>query len=186
MGKYNYSKRFKYRAAVILVLVAMLMMFFSTCTATEPQQPTPPKTNVSTMMVALSLYQLVERADLILTGTVTGLETKGETGSKNIYTNAIISVDQVIKGEPKAAAIIVKVPGGTVDGSTKTVEDTPSFLQNEKVLLFLKSNADNTMAVIGNLQGKGVIEEGKIRSVVISINGLSLAELCTRIEALEK
>jgi len=176
----------KYRAAAIPVLVVTIIIFCSMCAAPEPQQPTPTKVNVSGMMLALSLEQLVEQADVILTGTVTGIESKGDSLSKNIYTNAMVSVDQVIKGQPGATDITIKVQGGAVDGLIKAVEDAPSFQQNERVLLFLKSNADNTMTVIGNLQGKGVIEEGKVRSVVASINGLSLVELRTRIAAQKK
>lgn len=186
MGRSKFDIRFTYRAASMLVVVVMIMIFCSMCVAPELQQPVPSKANVSGMMLALSLEQLVEQADMILTGTVTGIETRGGPGSKIIYSNAVIAVDQVFKGQPGATTITVKVLGGTVDGVTQAVEDVASFRQNEKVLLFLKLNSDNTAAVVGNLQGKGIIENGKISSVVASINKLSLAELLTRIEALKK
>ncbi len=117
------------------------------------------------LMQKLELNELTDQSDSIITGTIAELNSQWDTEQGNIFTTVTVNVDSKIKGEEKPGIITVMIPGGTVDGITQIVSDTPEFRVGEEVVLFLNelpwykiiftgSASNNFYEMCGNFQGK--------------------------------
>ncbi len=91
-------------------------------------------------VVAMSVQEMTDRADLIVRGVVAGAVTT-QRGVE-----VTVDVEQVVKGSTGGASIRIRYPSG--------LEDTPRFAVGERVLLFLTGLADGTWQVVGGMQGK--------------------------------
>jgi hypothetical protein len=119
-----------------------------------------PLPHVQGAMVKLSLEQLTQDADLVILGTVEGVESELVTGK--IFSFATISVKSKIKGESEATQnkIIIKFPGGTVGDLAMKVEDSPDYKKGEKVLIFLKKIQNQPYyRTLGASQGRFLIKD---------------------------
>ena len=118
-----------------------------------------PLPSVQGAMVKLSLEQLTQDADLVILGTVEGVESELVTGK--IFSFATISVKSKIKGELEATQnkIIIKFPGGTVGDRAMKVEDSPGYKKGEKVLIFLRKIQNQPYyRTVGASQGRFLIK----------------------------
>lgn len=87
-----------------------------------------------------------ERADIsekIFRGRVVDLKSEWNQEKTLIYTLVKIRVDEYIKGEG-LNEVVLKVPGGTVEGQTHVVSDTPQFSQDNNYVVFLESSGQVT------------------------------------------
>jgi len=124
-------------------------------------------------MRTMDLYELTNGADLIVTGTVTNIESRSEQG---IFTFFKIKVKQNIKGAAPQE-VIVKVSGGEVNGIGLLVSDMPKFKLGEEVTVFLKKNGDYYI-IPGLYQGKYTTINNIIRE-----NNLPLDTFVSQIKA---
>ena len=122
------------------------------CTPSLPPQGTPGK---------LTLEQVAAKADSILVGKVTDV-TYYQEGEGNVYTRVTLSVEQTIKGET-GGEVVIRVPGGEMDGLTMFVTDTPSFQLEERAVVFL-DKGEGTFTVAGGLWGKFTIDNNNMVS----------------------
>ena len=107
----------------------------------------------------LTLEQLAARANSILVGKVTNIAYYQE-GKRNIYTLVTLSVEQPIKGETEGE-VVIRVPGGEIDGLVMMVTDTPSFQLGERAVVFL-DKGEGTFTVVGGFQGKFTVDENNM------------------------
>lgn len=132
----------------------------------------------ATTVVALSQPEMIQEADLILTGRCTRLESQWV--DRQLMTLATVSVSEALKGQPGAEVTVV-VPGG-VDLNRKipisqTFAGAPKMFVGEEVLLFLTENGRvaGGWSVVGFSQGKYTMtdsSQGKAASQDLS--GLDL------------
>lgn len=127
---------------------------------------------ISGIMEALSIEDLVSQSDIIIAGTVTGAypsrwNTRGgqkpdksndelDIGTEDmIYTDIGVYVNKYLKNPLDCLYLQITIEGGTVGNDSIWVEDSPSFEYGENILLFLnwKSGRDE-MTVTGGYQGK--------------------------------
>lgn len=94
-------------------------------------------------VMAMSLQELANRADLIVHGTVADIVTS----SRGV--DVTVRIQQLIKGDVRGTSLTVHYPSG--------LEDTPQFTADETVLLFLSPMKDGTWQVIGGMQGKATL-----------------------------
>ena len=106
-----------------------------------------------------TIDNLTLTADSILVGEVTDITCFEENVGK-IFTIVTFSVEQSIKGGTEDT-VSIRVPGGTVNGRTLTVEDAPSFQPQERAVVFLDKGGD-TMGVVGGFQGKFTVENDMV------------------------
>ncbi len=172
------------KAVAIVLFLALVTCAFSGCVENEftpPPKPTstptprvettpiPTSTPTTVTVVGaglvekLSLEQLTAKADFILVGTVTNIDTLQDAEDKSIYTLVSISIEQSIKGN-LGQRITITVPGGEVDGIKEWVEDSPSFRVSERVVIFLHQEDVDTFSVVGSFQGKFSIDENNMVS----------------------
>src|SRR5438034_9336043 len=83
---------------------------------------------LATTVIPPSFDELVSRAEVIFQGTVTDVQSQwtGEGAERHIVTYVTLKVEDALKGDP-GASYTVRMFGGTVDGTTMKVTDTPEF-----------------------------------------------------------
>lgn len=122
---------------------------------------TVPSQSTEGLVEKLTIEELTGRADSILVGEVTDI-TCYQEDEGNIYTQVIVCVEQTIKGEAQGE-VVIRVPGGEVDGLTLWVEDTPSFRLGERAVVFLEEG-EGIFSVVGGFQGKFTIDKNNMVS----------------------
>lgn len=133
---------------IIAVLVTALV---SCATPSEPftaptQFPDNEDLITASWAVDFTLDQLIWGADLIVEGTVAGIqETRLEHQIENtfageIYTDYKVDVSRVLKAYPgfTGKSVVVRHRGGTHQGRTQVVLEDEPYRAGEKVLLFLR------------------------------------------------
>ncbi|RJQ36457.1 MAG: hypothetical protein C4555_07460 [Dehalococcoidia bacterium] len=100
----------------------------------------------------LTIDDLAEKADLVVLGEVVSIAYQRDTETGSIYTLVTFSVRQTFKGE-SLPELIIRIPGGSLDGEIQQVEDAPRFAQGESAIIFLE-NGDAIFRVVGSFQGK--------------------------------
>jgi len=115
-------------------------------------------------MIKLTEAELAERAELIVVGTVTRMESKWTWhklfNTDLIVTDVWISPAEYRKGFLDKQELIVRIDGGVVGDIGQWVEDEPEFKVGEKVLLYLRrSSEEGIFEVVGLSQGKATIDE---------------------------
>jgi len=112
--------------------------------------------STSALVEQFTIEELTASADSIFVGEVADIASYQE-GEGNIYTLVTLSVEQTIKGEPEEE-VVIKVPGGELDGLWLWVSDTPSFEPGERFVVFLEE-VDGAFGVCGWYQGKFSIRD---------------------------
>lgn len=158
-----------------------MVMFFSIASllllaCTTPKPSTTSSVPSPSLMIKLSLEELVNQADWIVVGTVTSQKSDWNTEHSQIHTQVTVAIEEWVKGEPRDNEIIIKIPGGQVGEVSQMVGGSANFRIGEKVLVFLQTQDDDTISVVGGMQGKLVIENGKVVG-----SDISLAELIEQI-----
>lgn len=143
-----------------------------------PMPSDTPNIASSSIMIKLSIEELVAQSDWIVVGVVTEKESSWNTQHSQINTLVTLAVEEWVKGEPEGNEIVITMPGGQVGGVSQRVEDAPDFLIDEEVLVFLKSQGGDVVSVVGGWQGKLIIENGKIAG-----SDVALTELIQQIKA---
>ena len=92
---------------------------------------------VSAEVESMTLAELVRQAETIVRGTVSKVEPHWNEDKTMIYTTVTLAVQSYLKGGTTASEISIEVPGGTVEGLTLWVSDTPTFEEGQEVILSL-------------------------------------------------
>ena len=93
----------------------------------------------ATVMLQLSLPELVSRSDVIVVGRVLSVRSRIalEQGAARPYTFVEIAVERVVAGEHQGATIVLQETGGAWVGETHAhVSGTPGYRVGEHVLVF--------------------------------------------------
>ena len=107
----------------------------------------------------LSLEELVNRAALIVRGTVIATSAQWDADHSRIYTYVTLRPIEYVKGAARAGDLLFAVPGGTAGGVTLQVSDVPVFREGEETVVFLQ---DEYFQVVGWRQGKYTVEQGVV------------------------
>jgi|GEM_PF-3588612 len=102
---------------------------------------------------------VADEADIVVRGEVVKTEAQ-ESQPGKIQTFVTIRVDEYIKGEGKAF-VMLKVPGGCVQGLCMQASGTPSFRMGEKGYLCLREPEGNEYdegRFFSPVCGRGMIE----------------------------
>ena len=134
------------------------------------------------VMVECNLDTLVRDSTDIITGKVVDKKASWNNEKTTIYTDVTILLDKTIKGDtPKVITVrytggaIVK-PDGTVVGLGQS--DTPSFILNEQVFLFLNKKKDkDTYSVTAEHQGKfSIVQDEETGEMLIKSSAKMLLD----------
>lgn len=116
-----------------------------------------------TLMISLSTEDLTQEAENIIVGKVVRKECRYDEEGKRIYTYVTISVEEDLKGKAGEKEITVRHLGGEVGEKGLMVSDTPSFEEDEEVLVFLrKGKKPEFKEVVGWMQGKFRVKRDEV------------------------
>lgn len=102
--------------------------------------------------LAMGPDQLVAKADSIVIGKVVSLESFWNDRGTVVLTEVVIEVEDILAGKA-AHTVVVRTFGGTVGEITVAASGHPTFIQGERLLVFLTPYKDGTERVLGYRQG---------------------------------
>ena len=113
--------------------------------------------NVSygTTVIPPTFDELVGKAEVIFQGTVTDVRSQwtGEGAQRRIVSYITFKVDDAVKGNP-GDSYTLQMLGGTVDGETMEVTDTPKFQVGNRDILFVENNGSQFIPLVGIMHGR--------------------------------
>jgi hypothetical protein len=109
----------------------------------------------ATTVIPPTFAQLVSQAELIFQGTVTDVKSMwvGEGAQRHIQTYVTFKVEEAIKGNA-GETYWISMLGGTVDGETMEVTDTPKFKVGDRDILFVEHNGEQFVPLVGINNGR--------------------------------
>ena len=113
----------------------------------------------ATTLVKMSFSDLAAGSDRVVIGTVIALEGTRDESRQFIHTNVTISVERYVRGAGPAE-LVLRTPGGQLDGQAVLAHGAPSFTVGERVLVFLTRWEDGVAKVAGYVQGKSTVTTG--------------------------
>ena len=131
----------------------------------------------ATIVVPPTFDQLVSDAELIFQGTVTASRSLwiGEGAERRIVTDVTFRIEDSIKGAP-GRSYTIRMLGGTVDGETIEVSDTPKFKVGDRDILFVEHNGNQFVPLVGIMHGRfHVRPDSGGNEIVTKENGAPLA-----------
>lgn len=108
---------------------------------------------------ALSTEGLVQRADVIVVGKVTAMNSEWSSDRSRIFTRVTVSVDQHIKGATSVNSVTITVPGGEVDGIGEVYSHSARFKEDEEVVVFAARDRKGQLQVVGGDEGKTTVRK---------------------------
>lgn len=102
----------------------------------------------------LGIDDLAARAELVVVGSVTAVESGWNADRTRIETHVDVRVEAAPAGWPRPDVVSVWQPGGRAGGVAAEIEGMPRFAVGERVLLFLRRGADGRPHVVERFQGK--------------------------------
>ncbi len=134
----------------------------------------------ATTVIPPSFDELVAQAQVIFEGTVTETQSQwaGEGASRRIVTYVTFKVDDAIKGDP-GATYTLRMLGGTVDGHTMEVTDSPKFKVGDRDIVFVENNGSQFIPLVGIMHGRYRVQLDKVtgKEVVITNSGHALKDV---------
>jgi hypothetical protein len=125
----------------------------------------------ATTVIPPTFDELVGRAELIFKGSVTDVRSQwvGEGGQRHIVTYVTFKVDDAIKGSP-GASYTIRMLGGTVDGQTMEVTDSPKFKKGDRDILFVENNGKQFIPLVGIMHGRFRVEREQDGREIVATN----------------
>lgn len=107
-------------------------------------------------VVSRSFNELVQRADLVLVGTVS--EVHSEFADDGLDQNTIFSYVnfsdlRVVKGRISGEPYVLRIPGGVVGRFAQDYPGIPAFQIGQRYLVFIRGNQHDFFPVVGIGQG---------------------------------
>jgi hypothetical protein len=133
----------------------------------------------ATTVISPTFDQLVSDAEFIFQGTVTDARSQwtGQGAERHIMTYVTFNIEDAIKGAP-GKSYTIRMLGGTVDGQTIEVSDTPKFKVGDRDILFVEHNGSQFVPLVGIMHGRFHVQtDAGGREIVTKDNGAALANV---------
>jgi hypothetical protein len=123
----------------------------------------------ATTVIPPTFDELVSRAELIFEGTVTSVHSQwvGEGAQRHIVTYVTFRVNDSLKGAP-GNSYTIRMLGGTVDGQTMEVTDSPKFKMGDHDVLFVEHNGQQFVPLVGIMHGRYHIERDQAGQEIVA------------------
>jgi hypothetical protein len=158
VSEWDHRMMWPMRRAGLLLSMAFLFWF--------------PQVALGSVVVALSVEEMAQRADLIVMGEVVSVQTSWSSDHRHIYRRVVVNAEEAWKGpiDPGTQVTLV-VPGGDLEGVSEKVIGEPPFVAGMRGAFFLE-RAGSTHRLIGLSQG---FFESSAQGLVQRTGGLALA-----------
>ena len=107
---------------------------------------------------ALSIAELTTRSDVIVLGTVSFITSDWNLNRTAIETRIDLKVEEIFKGTVDQAKISFYQLGGVVGDTASSLGEAATFVEGERVAIFLFKNNRERLQVVGFFQGKFSVE----------------------------
>ena len=109
----------------------------------------------ATTVVPPTFDELVDKAELIFQGSVTSVRSQwvGEGAQRHIASYVTFAVEDAVKGNP-GTSYTIQMLGGTVDGETMEVSESPKFAVGDRDILFIEHNGQQFVPLVGIMHGR--------------------------------
>jgi hypothetical protein len=135
----------------------------------------------ATTVIPPTFDELVGRAEVIFQGSVTDVRSQwtGEGAQRHIVTYVTFKVEDAIKGNP-GGSYTMRMLGGTVDGQTMEVSDSPKFKKGDRDILFVEHNGQQFIPLVGIMHGRYHIIRGEGgREIMATNSGEPVSDVAT-------
>jgi hypothetical protein len=135
----------------------------------------------ATTVIPPTFDELVGRAEVIFQGSVTDVRSQwvGEGGQRHIVTYVTFKVEDAIKGNP-GGSYSIRMLGGTVEGHTMEVSDSPKFKKGDRDILFVEHNGQQFIPLVGIMHGRYHIIRGEGgREIMATNSGEPVSDVAT-------
>ncbi len=133
----------------------------------------------ATTVIPPTFDELVGKAELIFQGSVTDVRSQwtGEGTQRHIVSYVTFRVEDVLKGSP-GTSYTIQMLGGTVDGETMEVSDSPRFAVGDRDVLFVEHNGEQFVPLVGIMHGRFRIQHDAKsgREIIVTNEGDALAD----------
>jgi hypothetical protein len=133
-----------------------------------------------TTVVPPTFDELVSQAEVIFQGAVTDVRSEwaGAGARRHIVTYVTFRVEDKFKGNA-GATYSIRLLGGTVDGETMEVTDTPKFIVGDRDILFVQNNGSQFVPLVGISHGRFRVDRDQTtgRDVVMTNERTSLSDV---------
>src|SRR5262249_10364802 len=137
----------------------------------------------ATTFIPMDDAALVQSSAVIAVGRVRRLQSLA-LADGSLVTEAVLALEQRIKGSTRGTKLVVTEPGGIVADREVRVFGVPEFAVGERVLLFLKRTAAGRLRVNGLALGKFSLQDDTaVRGAPVAAER-PLGAFLERIEAL--
>lgn len=108
-----------------------------------------------TTVIPPTFDQLVSQAQVIFQGAVTDVRSQwtGEGAQHRIVSYVTFKVEDPVKGTP-GETYTLRMLGGTVDGETMEVSDSPKFKVGDRDIIFVENNGSQFVPLVGIMHGR--------------------------------
>jgi hypothetical protein len=108
-----------------------------------------------TTVIPPTFDELVSRAEVIFQGAVTDVRSQwtGEGAQHRIVSYVTFKVEDSVKGTP-GETYTLRMLGGTVDGETMEVADSPKFKVGDRDIIFVENNGSQFVPLVGIMHGR--------------------------------
>jgi hypothetical protein len=115
-----------------------------------------------TTVIPPTFDELVSRAEVIFQGTVTDVRSQwtGEGAQHRIESYVTFKVEDAMKGAP-GESYTLRMLGGTVDGETMEVSDSPKFKVGDRDVIFVENNGSQFIPLVGIMHGRFHVDKDK-------------------------
>jgi hypothetical protein len=109
----------------------------------------------ATTVIPPTFEQLVGQAEVIFQGSVTEVHSvwSGEGAQRQIDSYMTFQVEDSLKGK-RGVSFTMRLLGGTVDGETMEVTDSPKFKVGDRDILFVEHNGEQFVPLVGIMHGR--------------------------------
>lgn len=109
----------------------------------------------ATTVISPTFDELVGKAELIFQGSVTNVRSQwvGEGAERHIASYVTFRVEDALKGQP-GISYTIQMLGGTVDGETMEVSESPKFAVGDRDILFVEHNGQQFIPLVGIMHGR--------------------------------
>ena len=128
----------------------------------------PRQKALATSMLHQDIASLTQSSDAVVRGKVKATQSRWSADHKRIITEVTIEVAEFFKGAG-SSTLVVRQPGGEIDGIGQKVSGLASFSEGEEVVLFLERLEADKYRVNGMAQGKYRVERSSDKKAVFVV-----------------
>ena len=120
----------------------------------------------ATTFLRADVPTLARASSSVVRARVENVQSSWNGNRSMIFTQVTLNVAQTLRGTP-SSRVVVRVPGGTVNGYTIRMEGAPQFQTGSEVVAFIGSWDDGAAKVVGYAQGVSQLVRDGVGNLIL-------------------